>query len=66
MEESRDKQLDHAPSIVTRVVVGTNAEVANDTHQFVSIDIGADLASFSGGGEQLSTNGHEAVKEVGM
>jgi len=49
-----------------RIVVGTNAEVADATHQFVSINIGADLAGFSGGGEQLSANGHKAVKEVGM
>ena len=66
MEEPHDEQLDHAPSIVTRVLVSTNAEVADGTHQFVSIDIGADLASLGAGLEQLSTNGSEAVKEVGM
>ena len=66
MEESRDEQLDHAAGIVARVVVGANAEVADATHQFVGITIGADLAGLGGGVEQLSANGHEAVKEVGM
>ena len=66
MEESRDEQLDHAAGIVARVVVSANAEVADAIHQFEGINIGTDLASFSGGGEQLSANGHKAVKEVGM
>jgi hypothetical protein len=66
LEESRDEQLDHAAGIVARVVVGANAEAADATHQFVGINIGADLAGLGGGGEQLSANGHEAVKEVGM
>jgi hypothetical protein len=66
LEESRNEELDHAPSIVTRIVVGTNAEVADAIHEFAGINIGADLASLGGGCEQLSTNGYEAVKEVGM
>jgi hypothetical protein len=66
LEESREEQLDHAAGIIARVEVSANAEVADATHQFVGIHIGADLASFSGGGEQLSANRHEAVKEVGM
>jgi hypothetical protein len=66
LEESRDEQRDHATGIVVRVVVGTNAEVADAMHQFDGINIGTDLASFSGGGEQLSANGHEAVKKIGM
>jgi hypothetical protein len=36
VEESRDEQLDHAAGIVARVSVGTNAEVADATHQFES------------------------------
>ena len=32
--ESRHEQLDHAAGIVARVVIGTNAEVANAIHQF--------------------------------
>ena len=66
LEESRDEQRDHTASIVVRVVVGTNAEVADATHQFMGINIGTDLAGLSGGGEQLSANGHETFKEVGM
>ena len=61
MEESRDEELDHAAGIVARVVVGANAEVADTIHQFEGINIDADLAGLSGGGEQLSANGHEAV-----
>lgn len=66
MEKSRDEQIDHAAGVVARVVVGTNAEVADATHQFVGTDVGSDLASLGGGGEQLSANGYEAGKEVGM
>jgi Alpha/beta hydrolase family len=66
LEESRDEQLDHAAGIVARIVVVANAEVADATHQFLGITIGTDLASLGGGVEQLSANGHEAVKEVGM
>ncbi len=66
MEESRDEELDHAAGIVARVEVSANAEAADTTHQFVGINIGADLAGLGGGGEQLSANGYEAVKEVGM
>ena len=65
LEESRDEQLDHAAGIVARVVAGANAEAADATQQFVGINIGADLAGFSSGVQQLSANGHEAVKEVG-
>ncbi len=49
----------------TRVLVSADAEVADATHQLEGINIGANLASFSGG-EQLSTNGSKAVNEVGM
>src|SRR5215471_1317565 len=66
LAETRDEQIDHAAGMVARVGVGANAEAADATHQFVSIDIGAELAGFSSGGEQLSANGHEAVKEVGV
>ena len=52
--------------IVARVEVSANAEAADATHQFVGINIGADLSGFSGCVEQLSAHGHEAVKEVGM
>src|SRR5260221_4988572 len=66
LEESRDEQLDHAAGIVARVEVSANAEAADATHQFVGINIGADLASLGAGFEQLSAHGHEAVKKVGM
>ena len=62
MEESRDEQLDHTAGIVARIIVDTDAEVADATYQFVGINIGTDLASFRGGGEQLSAHGREAVK----
>ena len=52
--------------IVARVIVSANAEAADATHQFVGINTGADLSGFSGGVEQLSAHGHEAVKEVDM
>ena len=50
----------------TRVLVSADAEVADATHQLEGINIGANLASFSGSGEQLCTNGSKAVNEVGM
>ena len=34
LEESRDEQLNHAAGIVARIIVGTNAEVADAVHQF--------------------------------
>lgn len=61
-----DEQLDHAAGIVAQVVVGTNAEVADGTHQLVGINISADLSCLGGSVEQLSANGYEAIKEVGM
>ena len=51
MTETRDEQLDHAASIVTWVGVGADTEVADAVHQFECIDIRADVADFSGGGE---------------
>jgi hypothetical protein len=66
LEESRNEQLDHAAGIVARVFASADAKVANAIHQFKSTNISADLASFDGGGKQLSANGHEALKEVGM
>jgi len=45
LEESRDEQLDHAAGIVARIIVDTDAEVADATYQFVGINIGTDLAS---------------------
>lgn len=66
MEESRDEQLDHTAGMIARVGVGTNAEVANTTHQFVGINIGTDLAGLGTVFEQLSANRHEVVKEGGM
>jgi len=52
--------------IVAQVEVSANAEAADATHQFVGINIGADLSGLGGCVEQLSAHGHEAVKEVGM
>ena len=66
LEKSRKEQLDHAARIVARVLIGTHAEVAYAIHKFISINIGLDLASFNGGCEQLSANGHEAVKKVSV
>ncbi len=54
------------PSIVTRVVVSTNAEIADTVHQFEGINIGTDLTSVGAGFEQLSAHGHEAMKKVSM
>jgi hypothetical protein len=66
VKETRDEQLDHAAGIVAWVGVGANAEVADAAHQFVGIDITADLTGLGASLEQLSANGYEAVKEVGM
>ena len=66
MKQPGDKQPDHAACVVARVVLDASAQVANATHQFVGIQVRADLAGLRGSIEELSAHRHEAVEKVGV
>jgi len=66
LAQSADEQVDQAPCVVVGVVVGADAKVADPAHQCQGIDVGTDLAGRGCGVEQLSTDRHEALGEVGM
>src|SRR5258706_3480866 len=66
LKQPGGKQLDHAACVVARVVIDANAQAANATHQFVGIEVRADLAGLRGSIEELSAHRHEAVEKVGV